>query len=103
MRPNKIYGKYLAMLFIALLLPTTVSATQILTYSDHEPLGGMRTRFLNDVLFPAIEKESNGRLKIEAHWSGELSNSYDALRNVGNERKVDMATVVPEYTADALP
>ena len=103
MRPNKTPGKYLAMLFAALLLPTTVSATQILTYSDHEPLGGMRTRFLNDVLFPAIEKESNGRLKIEAHWSGELSNSYDALRNVGNERKVDMATVVPEYTADALP
>ncbi len=24
----------------------------------------MRTRFINDVLFPAIEKESQGRLKI---------------------------------------
>ena len=30
-----------------------------LTYSDHEPLGNMRTRFLNDVFFRAIEKESN--------------------------------------------
>ncbi|WP_230326481.1 TRAP transporter substrate-binding protein DctP [Citrobacter sp. Res13-Sevr-PEB04-36] len=100
---QKTSGKYLAMLFVALLLPTTVSATQTLTYSDHEPLGGMRTHFLNDVLFPAIEKESNGHLKIEAHWGGELSNSYNALRNVGSERKVDMAIVVPEYTADALP
>lgn len=36
------------------------SAPRILKFSDHEPLGGMRTRFLKDVLFPAIEKESNG-------------------------------------------
>jgi hypothetical protein len=46
---------------------------RILKYSDHEPLGGMRTRFLKDVLFPAIERESNGRLKIEDHWDGEIA------------------------------
>ncbi|EOF4706839.1 TRAP transporter substrate-binding protein DctP [Klebsiella oxytoca] len=103
MQPNKPIGKYLAILLAALLLPTAASAAQTLTYSDHEPLGGMRTRFINDVLFPAIEKESDGRLKIEAHWGGELSNGYDALRNVGKERKADMAIVVPEYASDALP
>lgn len=95
--------KCLAILLAALLLPAAASAAQVLTYSDHEPLGGMRTRFLNDVLFPAIEKESNGRLKVDAHWGGELSTGYDALRSVGKERKADMATVVPEYAADALP
>lgn len=97
--------KCLALLFTALLLPmsTTASAAQTLIYSDHEPLGGMRTRFINDVFFPAIEKESHGRLKIEAHWGGELSSGYDALRNVGQERKADIAVVVPEYAADALP
>lgn len=103
MRSQKTIGKCLAILLAALLLPTAASATQTLTYSDHEPLGGMRTRFINDVLFPAIEKESDGRLKIEAHWGGELSSGYDALRNVGKERKADMAIVVPEYASDALP
>lgn len=87
----------------ALLLPTAALATQTLTYSDHEPLGGMRTRFLNDVFFPAVEKESNGRLKIDAHWGAELSTGYDALRSVGQQRKADMAIVVPEYAADSLP
>lgn len=95
--------KFVVNLFAALILPAAASATQTLTYSDHEPLGGMRTRFLNDVLFPAIEKESNGRLKIDAHWGAELSTGYDALRMVGKEGKADMAVIVPEYAADALP
>ena len=76
---------------------------RVLIYTDHEPLGGMRTRFINEVFFPAIEKESNGRLKIKPHWGGELSISYDALRKVAEGSVADMAIVVPEYTADVLP
>lgn len=88
-------------------LPSNASAQQaasprVLTFSDHEPLGGMRTRFLKDVLFPAIERESNGRLKIEDHWNGEIAAAYDALGAVSTS-KADMATVVPEYTAKELP
>lgn len=93
----------IAFLFISLLLPVVSPAAQTLTYSDHEPLGDMRTRFINDVLFPAIEKESQGRLKIVAHWGGEISNGYEALRKTGKEGAVDMAIVVPEYAADTLP
>ncbi len=74
-----------------------------LVYTDHEPLGNMRTRFINDVFFPAVEKESKGRLKIEAHWGGELSSSYDALRAISMARSADMATIVPEYTPNELP
>lgn len=62
----------------------------------------MRTQFLKDVLFPAIEKESNGRLKVEDHWNGEIAAAYDALSAV-SEGRVDMATTVPEYTAEELP
>ena len=69
-----------------------------LIYSDHEPLGGMRTRFIKDVFFSAIEKESNGRLKIQAHWDGKLATGYDALRKVA-----DGVAVVPEYALDLLP
>ena len=74
-----------------------------LSYSDHEPLGNMRTKFLNDVLFPAIEKESNGRIKIAPHWNGELSISYKALLTVQEAKDAQIAVVVPEYFMDALP
>ncbi len=79
------------------------SAPKTLIYCDHEPLGGMRTRFLKDVFFPAIERESNGRLKIEDHWNGEVAQAYDARGAVGTSPGVDMATVVPEYSAVELP
>ncbi len=74
-----------------------------LRFSDHEPLGGMRTRFLKDVLFPAIERESNGRLKIEDHWNGEIAAAYDGLGAVSAGKTTDIATVVPEYTAKEMP
>jgi len=102
MKPKHSLRKLMALLLTISLLPAAASATQVLIYSDHEPLGGMRTRFINDVFFPAIEKESQGRLKVDAHWGGELNNSYEALGKV-SQGDVDMATVVPEYTADQLP
>ncbi len=75
----------------------------ILKYTDHEPLGGMRTKFINDIFFSAIEKESKGHLKIEAHWNGELAISYDALRKVSQENIADITIVVPEYSSNDLP
>lgn len=89
----------------AAIVPNAMAQTtpRVLKFSDHEPLGGMRTRFLKDVLFPAIEQESGGRLKIEDHWNGEIAAAYDALGAVGKEATADLATVVPEYTAEQLP
>ncbi len=95
--------RLLTLLLAAVLLPATASAQKILRYSDHEPLGGMRTRFLQDVFFTAIEKESNGRLKVESRWDSTVSTGYDAMRNVGEGKVADMAVVVPEYTAKDLP
>jgi len=102
---------FLAIMFIALQLSLRVchadelysdNKTRVLTYSDHQPSDRMRTRFLNEVLFAAIEDESNGRIKIEAHWDGQLAEAYDALAAVSSG-KTDMATTVPEYTSAALP
>jgi TRAP-type C4-dicarboxylate transport system substrate-binding protein len=93
----------LAVSIAASLLSGSASAAKTLIYTDHEPLGGMRTEFIKNVFFPAIEKESRGRLKIEPHWNGELSSSYDALKTVAAGTKVDMAIVVPEYTPAAFP
>lgn len=103
MQPIHQVRKILAVLLATLLLPTAVSATQTLVYTDHEPLGGMRTRFIQEVFFPAIEKESQGRLKIEAHWDSKLATGYDALSVVGKPGTADMAIVVPEYSAKTLP
>ena len=47
----------LATILTVVLLPGTALAAKVLRYSDHEPLGGMRTRFIKDVFFAAIEKE----------------------------------------------
>lgn len=95
--------RLLALLLAALVLPATASAQKILRYSDHEPLGGMRTLFIKDVFFAAIERESKGRLKIEDRWDSVVSTGYDALRVVGDGRVTDMAMVVPEYSAKELP
>ena len=85
------------------LLSAPAFAQRTLRYTDHEPLGLMRTRFIKDVFFPAVEKESNGRLKIEDHWDGEVAKSYDALGVVKRGQVVDMAIVVPEYAPNNLP
>jgi len=49
-------GKVLATLLAALLLPGAAAATTVLRYSDHEPLGGMRTRFIKDVFLPPLKR-----------------------------------------------
>ena len=95
--------KLLALLLAALLIPAAAFAQKVLRYSDHEPLGGMRTQFIKDVFFAAIERESKGRLKIDDRWDSVVSTGYDALRTVGEGKVADMAIVVPEYSAKELP
>lgn len=79
------------------------SMPRVLKYTDHEPLGGMRTRFLNDVFFPEVERQSNGRIRIEAHWNGEIASSYDAMTTVGRGASADIGVIVPEYFAKQMP
>ncbi len=101
----KIKRIFLSACFIALFSTSFTNAqsnTITLSYSDHEPLGNMRTKFLNDVLFPAIEKESGGQIKIAPHWNGELSISYKALPTVQEAKSAQIAVVVPEYFAKDL-
>lgn len=83
--------------------PAIASAGKILRYTDHEPYGNMRTQFIKNVFFSEIEKESQGRLKIEAHWEGDISSSYNALSTLGQGTRADIGIVVPEYTAEQLP
>ncbi|MGF6147832.1 TRAP-type mannitol/chloroaromatic compound transport system, periplasmic component [Kingella potus] len=85
-----------------LLSGTAAAAGTILRYSDHEPYGNMRTRFINDVFFKNVEAESQGRLKIEAHWGGSIAKAHNELQAVA-DGKTDLITAVPEYSLQQLP
>lgn len=74
----------------------------MLRYSDHEPYGNMRTRFINDVFFKHVEAESGGRIKIEPHWDGSIARAHDELQALA-DGKTDLIVAVPEYSAEQLP
>ena len=72
-----------------LCVPMFVGA-QTLTFTDHEPMGNMRTQVIRQ-FFRLVEQESKGRIRIDHHWNGELSSSYDAYETVREGTKADNA------------
>ena len=99
----KIHSLIFALIMLIFVSLSDSAAARTLIYSDHEPLGNMRTKFLNEILFPAIERESEENIKIVPHWNGKLSTSYKALPIVQEAKDAQIAVVVPEYFADDLP
>lgn len=87
---------------ILLLSNLPVMAQTVLIYSDHEPYGNMRTRFINDVFFKTVEAESNGNIQIKAHWGGEIAKAHNELQAIA-DKKTDLIVAVPEYSAKQLP
>src|SRR5699024_5039235 len=53
-----------------------------LNYSDHDPPNGMRTKFLQEYCFPAIEDETDGKVRINTVFGGGLLSSSEALDGV---------------------
>ena len=53
-------------------------------YSDHDPPGGMRPKFLSEVWFPEIVKQTEGKVKIQDFWGGALLSSQEALKGIGS-------------------
>ena len=87
---------------LLMLCAPMLAGAQRLTFSDHEPLGNMRTR-VTERFFRLVEQESEKRIRIDDHWNGEIASSYDARRVVSEGTKTDMAAVVPEYNSQQLP
>ena len=82
---------------------TSVQAADItLKYSDHDPLGGMRTNFLKNVWLPEIEKQTNGKVKIQDFWGGALFSSKEQLKGVG-DGVADMGFIYPGHYPGQLP
>lgn len=92
-----------ACLIVSVTSTSKASAQTVLRYSDHEPYGGMRTKFIKEVFFTAVEKESKGRIKIKTNWNSTLATGYNALGLIEKGTDADIGIVVPEYKADKMP
>lgn len=73
----------------------------VLTYSDHDPTGGMRTGFIKDVWLPEIVKQTNGQVEFHEFWGGSLLESGDALGGIGSG-VADIGMVFPDFYTSQL-
>jgi TRAP-type C4-dicarboxylate transport system substrate-binding protein len=67
-----------------------------LKYTDHDPLGGLRTNFVKDVWLAEIVKQSGGKVKIQDFWGGALMSSKEAMKGVG-DGVADMTYIFPGH------
>lgn len=72
-----------------------------LNYSDHDPPKGMRTEFLQEYWFPAIEEETDGKVQINPVFGGGLLTSTEALDGV-REGVADIGLVYPDNFAQRM-
>lgn len=72
-----------------------------LRYSDHDPLGGMRTQFVSAVWLSEIEKQSEGDLGVKAFFGGVLMGSKEILTGIG-QGITDMGFVYPGHYPERL-
>ncbi|SOC43748.1 TRAP transporter substrate-binding protein DctP [Salinicoccus kekensis] len=72
-----------------------------LNYSDHDPPTGMRTKFLQDYWFPAIEEETDGKVKINPVFGGGLLTSAEALDGV-REGVADLGLIYPDNYSERM-
>lgn len=70
----------LATLTVACSRPSGVT----LNYSDHDPLGGMRTQFVKDVLLAGIVEQGGGKIVVRDFWGGALLSSKEILKGIGD-------------------
>lgn len=91
-------GSLAILLAAAVALPLHAETAR---YSDHDPLGGMRPQFVNDIWFPAIAEASKGSIKIKPMFGGTLMGSKEVLSGVG-DGIADMGFVFPGHYPERL-
>lgn len=75
-----------------------------LVFTSHEPPPPNGTLAVNifQRFFAELDKRTQGRVKIEAHWGGELVNMLDAY-NAAAKGTVDLANFMPSNSPDKFP
>lgn len=82
-RTGNLMAAAAGMLF-AVSIGTAAMAETTLKYSDHDPLGGMRTQFNKDVWLPEIEQQTGGEAKVQDFFGGALLSSKEILKGIGD-------------------
>jgi TRAP-type C4-dicarboxylate transport system substrate-binding protein len=83
-------------LLLTLLAACTKSSGISLNYSDHDPLGGMRTQFVKDVWLPEIVERSGDQIQVRDFWGGALLSSKEILTGIG-DGVTDIGMVFPGH------
>ncbi|MDD5701819.1 MAG: TRAP transporter substrate-binding protein DctP [Dehalococcoidales bacterium] len=73
-----------------------------LVFSTHEFSDGVLAQRILKPYLAELEKRAQGRLKIEAHWNGELVAMYDAYDAVATGQ-MDMASFSPPTSVGMFP
>lgn len=82
---GKIGFRVLVAVCAVLVLPALLQAQTItIKYSDHDPPGGMRTKFIKEVWLDEIVKQTGGKVKIQDFWGGALMSSKEILKGIGD-------------------
>jgi TRAP-type C4-dicarboxylate transport system substrate-binding protein len=77
------------------------ASAETLRYSDHDPLGGMRTQFVNDVWLAEIEQQSGVDLDVKPFFGGVLMGSKEILTGIG-QGITDLGFVYPGHYPERL-
>jgi len=77
------------------------TAAKVLKYSDHDPSGGLRTKFYKEIFLAEIEKQTEGRIKIQDFWGGALLSAPEALQGIG-DGVADMGMVYADFNPKQL-
>jgi len=78
--------------------PLAADKPIVINYSDSDPTTAMRSTFVKDVWLPEIEKQTHGKVKMQAFWGGSVLGHSEALKGV-KDGVADMAFIFP----DAFP
>jgi TRAP-type C4-dicarboxylate transport system substrate-binding protein len=85
--------------------PTTTTPTEepiVLVFTSHNSGTGFWRTEVIDPYFRELERRTNGRVKVEEHWNGELVNLIDAY-DFMLKGSVDMAEYFPSMLAGRFP
>jgi len=82
---KKFFFRLVVALSAVFILPALLQAQTInIKYSDHDPPGGMRTKFIKEVWLDEIVKQTGGKVKIQDFWGGALMSSKEILKGIGD-------------------
>ena len=81
---------------LTLLAACTQNSGIALNYSDHDPLGGMRTQFVKDVWLQEIVEQGDGEIHVRDFWGGALLSSKEILTGIG-DGVADIGMVYPGH------